>query len=87
MCEKEEIRQVHYVSHPDYPTELRVGCVCAENLTEDYAGPRAAEAAVKRYRSRQKTFLTRGRRQAHLSGALTVRIEGRLEGAGLSLER
>ena len=32
----ETIRHVHYVTHPDYPSELRVGCVCAENLTEDY---------------------------------------------------
>jgi hypothetical protein len=60
MCEKEEIRHIHYVSHADYPTQLKVGCVCAENLTTDYTGPRAAEAAVKRHRSRQKTFLGRG---------------------------
>ncbi len=60
MCEKEEIRHIHTVSHPDYPADLRVGCVCAENLTEDYAAPRAAEAAVKRHRTRLKTFLERG---------------------------
>jgi len=60
MCEKEEIRHIHYVSHPDYPNELQVGCVCAENLTSDYSGPRAAEAAVKRYRSRLGTFLKKG---------------------------
>ncbi len=30
MCEKETIRHVHYVTHPDFPDELRIGCVCAE---------------------------------------------------------
>jgi len=60
MCEKETIRHVHFVTHPDYPAELRVGCVCAENLTEDYVGPREAEGAVKKRRSRLSTFMTRG---------------------------
>jgi hypothetical protein len=60
MCEKEEIRHIHTVSHPDYPVELSVGCICAENLTCDYVAPRAAEAAVKRRRSRLKTFLNKG---------------------------
>jgi hypothetical protein len=60
MCEKEEIRHIHDVSHPDYPAVLHVGCVCAENLTNDYAAPRAAEAAVKRHRSRLRTFLDKG---------------------------
>lgn len=36
-CEKQEIRFVHILDHPDYPESIRVGCVCAENLTEDYS--------------------------------------------------
>lgn len=60
MCEKEKIRHIHYVSHKDYPAELLVGCVCAENLTADYFNPRAQEAALKRHRSRLKTFLVKG---------------------------
>jgi hypothetical protein len=76
MCEKEEIRHIHYVSHPDYPTELQVGCVCAENLTADYLGPRAAEAAVKRHRSRQKTFLSKGWK-AGLNGSFSRAWNGR----------
>jgi hypothetical protein len=60
MCEKETIRHVHYVTHADYPGELRVGCICAEKLTEDYVGPREAEGTVKKRRSRLSTFMTRG---------------------------
>lgn len=76
MCEKEEIRHIHTVSHPDYPTTLEVGCVCAEHLTEDYAGPRAAEAAVKRHRARQKTFLERGWKSG-LNGSFSRSWKGR----------
>jgi hypothetical protein len=60
MCEKEEIRHIHFVSHADYPATLRVGCVCAEHLTSDYVAPRAAEAAVKKRRSRLARFLQNG---------------------------
>jgi hypothetical protein len=60
MCEKETIRHIHTVTHPDYPGELHVGCICAEHMTEDYIGPRAAEGVVKRRRSRLATFLERG---------------------------
>lgn len=56
MCEKEEIRHIHHASHPEYSVELQVGCVCAENLTADCVRPRAAEAALKRRRSRLQTF-------------------------------
>ncbi|CAH1690639.1 conserved hypothetical protein [Hyphomicrobiales bacterium] len=76
MCEKEEIRHIHTVTHPDFPTELHVGCVCAENLTSDYAKPRAAEAALKRRRARLKTFLTKGWRQG-LNGSLSRAWKGR----------
>jgi len=76
MCEKEEIRHIHYVSHADYPTQLQVGCVCAENLTADYTGPRTAEAAVKRHRSRQKAFLSKGWKPG-LNGSFSRAWRGR----------
>lgn len=76
MCEKEDIRHIHYVSHPAYPVQLLVGGVCAEHLTEDYAAPRAAEAAVKRHRSRQKIFLSK-RWRAGLNGSFSRAWNGR----------
>jgi hypothetical protein len=76
MCEKEEIRHIHTVGHPDFPEEIQVGCVCAENLCEDYVGPRAAESRVKRHRSRLKTFLNRGWKPG-LNGSLFRSWKGR----------
>jgi hypothetical protein len=60
MCEVQEIRHVHFVSHPDYPKGLRVGCVCAENLTADNVRPRRAEASAKRRAKRQQRFIEAG---------------------------
>ena len=40
MCEKETIRHVHFVTHPDYPTELRVGAEQIEALRTDHAALR-----------------------------------------------
>lgn len=36
MCERQTIRYVHTVTHPDYQGELRVGCECANNLCQNY---------------------------------------------------
>ncbi len=35
MCEKEQIRYVHYMSHLDYPDELQCGCICAGKMEEN----------------------------------------------------
>ena len=43
MCGTAEIRYVHYMQHPDYPEELAVGCICAENMEQDYVRPRERE--------------------------------------------
>jgi hypothetical protein len=32
------------MQHPDYPDVLAVGCVCAEHMEEDYAGPFGARS-------------------------------------------
>jgi hypothetical protein len=46
MCETSEIRYAHIVRHQNYLCDLRVGCVCAENLTQDYSTPKVRERAV-----------------------------------------
>jgi len=40
MRETQDIRYVHHMEHPDYPESLGVRCVCAENMENDYEGPR-----------------------------------------------
>jgi hypothetical protein len=49
MCGYPEVRFVHTMQHPDHPKELRVGCVCAGHMEEDY------EAAQRRERSARNT--------------------------------
>jgi hypothetical protein len=59
MCESAEVRFVHHMEHPDYPDTLAVGCVCAEHMEGDYAGPLAREKTLKHKARRRKTWATR----------------------------
>ena len=47
MCESAVIRYVHRMQHPSYPEILEVGCVCAENMSDDYVNPRARERSLR----------------------------------------
>ncbi len=58
MCESTEIRYVHVMRHPDFETELRVGCVCAEHLSEGYVG-KENERRLRNYAKRRSRFLNR----------------------------
>lgn len=57
MCGFEEIRYVHIMVHPEYDGQLRVGCVCAEKMSEDYVNPRKREKTLKNKVARKKTFM------------------------------
>lgn len=59
MCETQEIRYVHTMSHPDYAGELQVGCVCAESMEDDYTAPRLREKALRSAAGRRKRWLGR----------------------------
>ena len=56
MCGKEEIRYVHVLTHPGYEGQIRVGCVCAEKMTDDYVTPRKYEHQVKNRAARWRNF-------------------------------
>lgn len=75
MCGTAEIRYVHYMQHPDYPEELAVGCICAENMEQDYVRPREREKRLRTLASRRKTW---GRRQWKVSskGNPYLNVEG-----------
>ena len=36
VCNHYPVRYVHVLQHDKYPDEIKVGCDCAENLTENY---------------------------------------------------
>lgn len=40
MCGKEEIRYVHTMYHPEVENYFKVGCICAEKMTNDYNTPK-----------------------------------------------
>lgn len=57
MCERQQIRFVHTLAHPDYPDILECGCVCAGYMTDDPAGATRREAVV-RYRAKRRSSWT-----------------------------
>lgn len=58
MCETQKIRYVHFMQHPDLDYSLRVGCVCAGRMEEDYVAPKMRE---KHLRKRQRWLKRRWR--------------------------
>ena len=59
MCETMEIRFVHVMRHPDYPHDLRCGCICAAHMSGDYVGAKSREKEMKKRAGRKKRFLSR----------------------------
>jgi len=75
MCESAEIRYVHYMSHPDYPETLSVGCVCAEHMEGDYVRPRLRERALRKKARRRKSWGQREWRTS-LAGNAYLNVHG-----------
>jgi hypothetical protein len=47
MCNNERIRYVHVLTHENVNEEFRVGCICAEKMTNDYVNPKRLEKELK----------------------------------------
>ena len=48
MCRNEKIRYVHIMKHPEFQGEMRVGCICASHMTDDYENPGARERELRK---------------------------------------
>jgi hypothetical protein len=59
MCGKERIRFVHTMAHPGFDRELRVGCVCAERMSDDYTAPKVRERELRNRSARRAKWLAR----------------------------
>ena len=57
MCGNEKIRYVHIVHHPEIIEEYRVGCICAEKMTNDYSNPRQKENELRNRTNRLLTWI------------------------------
>ncbi|MBE6724263.1 MAG: AAA family ATPase [Ruminococcaceae bacterium] len=58
MCGHQIIRYVHVMRHPDWPSAVGAGCVCAGRMEGDPEAARAREAAFKNRQARRETFLS-----------------------------
>ena len=56
MCESMEIRYVHYMAHPSYPSVLACGEICAGHMEGDLAGAKDRDRAMKSSARKRKAF-------------------------------
>jgi len=77
MCGNEKIRYVHIVEHAEIDEEFRVGCMCAEKMTNDYVNPAKREKDLRNKASRRKNW-SRKNWQLSKKGNLYLKIEGHL---------
>ena len=57
MCNKEEIRFIHVMLHPEHSEALHVGCVCAEKMSNDYISSQKNLKRAKLLANNKKTWL------------------------------
>jgi hypothetical protein len=77
MCGNEKIRYVHIVKHVEVGEEFRVGCSCAEKMTNDYVNPKQRESQLKNRASRRINWMKKNWKVSK-NGNLFLKIEGRL---------
>jgi hypothetical protein len=59
MCDSQIIRYVHYMSHPNYATELKVGCDCAGHMEGNLLNAHKRDNVLKSRSAKRKRWLTR----------------------------
>jgi len=75
MCNNEKIRFVHIVSHKDFGEKLKVGCVCAEKMTNDYVNPKKQERKLRNIAQRRINWLRKDWKISK-NGNLYLNIKG-----------
>lgn len=76
MCGNERIRYVHLLEHPDYSGEIRVGCICASKMIDDYADPKRSERQLKNRANRRINFMKQEWHLKQDTGNYTLRYKG-----------
>lgn len=57
MCGHDKIRYVHIVEHDEAGKQFRVGCNCAERMTNDYVNPGAREQELRNRAARRSKWV------------------------------
>ena len=76
MCGNEKIRYVHILKHPECDNEIRVGCVCASKMINDYVYPQEQERNLKNRINRKRNFLKHEWSYKPSTGNYTLRYKG-----------
>lgn len=75
MCGNEKIRYVHILTHQEINEEFRVGCICAEKMTNDYVTPKRLENELQNRAKRLKTWKQKEWKRSQ-NGNLFLKYEG-----------
>jgi hypothetical protein len=75
FCDHEQIRFVHLLEHPSYKGIVRVGCICACKLTDDYVNPKRREQEVRNRANRRQRFPLRKWKPTR-QGGKTITLDG-----------
>lgn len=59
MCNNERIRYVHILTHDEVNGEFRVGCICAEKMTNDYITPKRLENGLRNKAARRANWVNK----------------------------
>jgi hypothetical protein len=78
MCEAQEIRFVHTMTHPDYPGALDCGCDCAGHMEGDLEGAKDRDRAMKNAAGRRQRWPGRTGWRFSRRGNLYIRHAGYL---------
>ena len=76
FCDHEQIRFVHLLNHPDYSQAIRVGCMCACRLTNDYVEPKRQERILRNKAARRSRFPARKGWSSTCYGGKTIKLNG-----------
>ncbi|MDI1312004.1 hypothetical protein, partial [Prosthecobacter sp.] len=87
FCEHEQIRYVHILAHPEYSDTIRVGCVCACNLTNDYVEPKRRERLLRNRTARRSRFPNRRSWRVNRQGGKTIKLDNHRITVGLKRGR
>lgn len=75
FCDQERIRFVHLLRHSSYNGIIRVGCICACKLTDDYVNPKRREQEVRNHAARRQCFPLRNWKKTR-HGGKTIKLDG-----------
>jgi hypothetical protein len=76
MCESQSIRYVHYMKHPEYKDILRVGCVCAGKMEENYGGAKLRDDFMKKRSSKRLRWINNSRWKISQKGNDWIKTDG-----------